>query len=60
LSAVSLPPDGLTVSCDISNEEELFTGQGDYQFDIYRLMRQANGSVSTNVPSTPVPGRAAL
>ncbi|XP_030207066.1 flocculation protein FLO11 [Gadus morhua] len=36
--------DGLTVSCDISNEEELFTGQGDYQFDIYRLMRQANGN----------------
>ncbi|CAL8356122.1 unnamed protein product [Boreogadus saida] len=36
--------DGLTVSCDISNEEELFTGQGDYQFDIYRLMRRANGN----------------
>ncbi|KAF0037419.1 hypothetical protein F2P81_010293 [Scophthalmus maximus] len=35
--------DDLTVSCDISNDEELFMGQGDYQFDIYRLMRQENG-----------------
>ncbi|XP_034045091.1 serine/threonine-protein kinase haspin [Thalassophryne amazonica] len=37
--------DGLTVSCDISNDEELFMGQGDYQFDLYRLMRQENGNV---------------
>ncbi|KAM7419232.1 hypothetical protein PAMA_016377 [Pampus argenteus] len=37
--------DELTVSCDISEDEELFMGQGDYQFDIYRLMRQENGSV---------------
>ncbi|XP_061563533.1 uncharacterized protein haspin [Cololabis saira] len=36
--------DELTVSCDISNDEELFMGQGDYQFDIYRLMRQENGN----------------
>ncbi|XP_053712932.1 uncharacterized protein LOC128754381 isoform X1 [Synchiropus splendidus] len=36
--------DGLTVSCDISNDEELFQGLGDYQFDIYRLMRQENGN----------------
>ncbi|AWP05628.1 putative serine/threonine-protein kinase haspin [Scophthalmus maximus] len=36
--------DDLTVSCDISNDEELFMGQGDYQFDIYRLMRQENGN----------------
>ncbi|XP_076026351.1 uncharacterized protein haspin [Genypterus blacodes] len=36
--------DGLTVSCDISRDEELFMGQGDYQFDIYRLMRQENGN----------------
>ncbi|XP_064817024.1 uncharacterized protein LOC135533680 [Oncorhynchus masou masou] len=32
--------DGLTVSCDISEDEELFQGHGDLQFDIYRLMRQ--------------------
>ncbi|KAM4603370.1 serine/threonine-protein kinase haspin [Polymixia lowei] len=36
--------DGLTVSCDISQDEELFMGQGDYQFDIYRLMRQENSN----------------
>ncbi|XP_037327617.2 uncharacterized protein haspin [Pungitius pungitius] len=36
--------DDLTVSCDIANDEELFMGQGDYQFDIYRLMRQENGN----------------
>ncbi|XP_056224377.1 uncharacterized protein haspin [Seriola aureovittata] len=36
--------DDLTVSCDISKDEELFLGQGDYQFDIYRLMRQENGN----------------
>ncbi|XP_040042688.2 uncharacterized protein haspin [Gasterosteus aculeatus] len=36
--------DDLTVSCDISNDEELFMGQGDYQFDIYRQMRQENGN----------------
>ncbi|KAM6971898.1 serine/threonine-protein kinase haspin [Aplochiton taeniatus] len=36
--------DGLTVSCDISEDEELFLGQGDYQFDIYRLMRQENSN----------------
>lgn len=42
---ISSPLDGLTVSCDISNDEELFMGQGDYQFEIYRLMREENGSV---------------
>ncbi|KAM6942462.1 uncharacterized protein haspin [Lycodopsis pacificus] len=36
--------DGLTVSCDISTDEALFMGRGDYQFDIYRLMRQENGN----------------
>nr|XP_021330260.1 serine/threonine-protein kinase haspin isoform X1 [Danio rerio]XP_021331582.1 serine/threonine-protein kinase haspin isoform X1 [Danio rerio] len=34
--------DGLTVSCDISSDEELFMGQGDYQFEIYRLMKKEN------------------
>ncbi|XP_034543402.1 serine/threonine-protein kinase haspin [Notolabrus celidotus] len=47
--------DDLTVSCDISNDEELFMGQGDYQFDIYRLMRQENGNDwSTYHPHTNV------
>ncbi|TSO98519.1 Serine/threonine-protein kinase haspin [Bagarius yarrelli] len=36
--------DGLTVSCDIANEEELFMGQGDYQFEIYRLMKKENNN----------------
>lgn len=36
--------DDLTVSCDISRDEELFMGQGDYQFEIYRLMRLENGN----------------
>ncbi|XP_077426611.1 uncharacterized protein haspin isoform X2 [Vanacampus margaritifer] len=36
--------DGLTVSCDIANDEALFLGQGDYQFDIYRLMQKENGN----------------
>lgn len=36
--------DELTVSCDISMDEELFMGQGDYQFEIYRIMRRENGN----------------
>ncbi|XP_066574179.1 uncharacterized protein haspin isoform X2 [Amia ocellicauda] len=36
--------DGLTVSCDISSDEELFMGSGDYQFDIYRKMREENNN----------------
>ncbi|XP_026160265.1 serine-rich adhesin for platelets isoform X2 [Mastacembelus armatus] len=36
--------DDLTVSCDISKDEELFMGEGDYQFEIYRLMRKENGN----------------
>ncbi|XP_028657607.2 uncharacterized protein haspin [Erpetoichthys calabaricus] len=36
--------DGLTVSCDISSDEALFMGQGDYQFDIYRKMRKENNN----------------
>ncbi|XP_067260851.1 uncharacterized protein haspin isoform X1 [Chanodichthys erythropterus] len=36
--------DGLTVSCDISSDEELFMGQGDYQFEIYRLMKKENNN----------------
>ncbi|KAF7686912.1 hypothetical protein HF521_015305 [Silurus meridionalis] len=40
--------DGLTVSCDIANEEELFMGQGDYQFEIYRLMKKENNNCWTD------------
>lgn len=37
-----LERDGIVVFCDISAEEDLFTGEGDYQFEIYRLMRKEN------------------
>ncbi|XP_051560961.1 uncharacterized protein LOC127445153 isoform X3 [Myxocyprinus asiaticus] len=36
--------DGLTVSCDISADDELFMGQGDFQFEIYRLMKKENNN----------------
>ncbi|XP_069460811.1 serine/threonine-protein kinase haspin isoform X2 [Ambystoma mexicanum] len=39
-----LEKDGLTVFCDISADEELFQGEGDYQFDMYRLMKEENGN----------------
>ncbi|XP_043919386.1 serine/threonine-protein kinase haspin [Protopterus annectens] len=37
-----LEKDGLTVFCDMSADEDLFKGEGDYQFDIYRKMREEN------------------
>uniref|UniRef100_A0A8D2DFW3 Serine/threonine-protein kinase haspin n=1 Tax=Sciurus vulgaris TaxID=55149 RepID=A0A8D2DFW3_SCIVU len=39
-----LERDGIVVFCDISMDEDLFTGEGDYQYDIYRLMRKENNN----------------
>lgn len=37
--------DSVVVYNDLSQDAELFTGEGDYQFEIYRLMQQKNGYV---------------
>ncbi|XP_053222611.1 serine/threonine-protein kinase haspin [Podarcis raffonei] len=39
-----LERDGLIVYCDLSADEEIFQGRGDYQFDIYRQMREENAN----------------
>ncbi|XP_027546947.1 serine/threonine-protein kinase haspin [Neopelma chrysocephalum] len=43
-----LEKDGLTVFCDLSTDEELFQGTGDYQFDIYRQMKAENSNCWTD------------
>ncbi|KAK2537410.1 hypothetical protein Q9233_002714 [Columba guinea] len=43
-----LEKDGLTVFCDLSTDEELFEGTGDYQFDIYRQMKAENSNSWTD------------
>ncbi|XP_067656561.1 uncharacterized protein [Haliotis asinina] len=37
-----LRKDGCTVFCDLSKDDSLFEGTGDYQFDIYRNMKEEN------------------
>uniref|UniRef100_A0A8C3JRT2 Serine/threonine-protein kinase haspin n=1 Tax=Calidris pygmaea TaxID=425635 RepID=A0A8C3JRT2_9CHAR len=43
-----LEKDDLTVFCDLSTDEELFQGTGDYQFDIYRQMKEENANSWTD------------
>jgi hypothetical protein len=38
--------DGLSTYCDLAKDDTLFEGQGDYQFDVYRKMKEENGYVS--------------
>ena len=44
-SYVALPvvADGCTVFSDLANDPTLFEGEGDYQFDVYRKMKEENG-----------------
>ncbi|XP_005056755.1 PREDICTED: serine/threonine-protein kinase haspin [Ficedula albicollis] len=43
-----LEKDGLTAFCDLSTDQELFQGSGDYQFDIYRQMKEQNNNSWTD------------
>ena len=42
----------MTVFCNMAEDESLFTGRGDYQFDVYRLMKKANKYVLFNCASS--------
>nr|CAH7736836.1 unnamed protein product [Callosobruchus chinensis] len=47
--------DGVVIFNDLSLDPDLFTAEGDYQFDIYRLMQKENGNNWQNfVPYTNV------
>ena len=48
----SFTADGVTVFCNMAEDESLFTGRGDYQFDVYRLMKKANKYVLSNCASS--------
>ena len=48
----SFTADGVTVFCNMAEDESLFTGRGDYQFDVYRLMKKANKYVLFNCTSS--------
>ncbi|XP_023243936.1 serine/threonine-protein kinase haspin-like [Centruroides sculpturatus] len=39
-----LRKDGCTIFTNLADDDSLFTGEGDYQFDIYRLMKENNGN----------------
>ena len=41
-NCVFMAAEGCIVYTDLSSDETLFEGSGDYQFDIYRLMRDSN------------------
>ncbi|PAA92818.1 hypothetical protein BOX15_Mlig017381g2 [Macrostomum lignano] len=49
------PSPGCVMFTDLSDDEELFAGEGDYQFEIYRLMRsECNDNWRQFVPKTNV------
>ncbi|XP_070540471.1 uncharacterized protein [Ptychodera flava] len=39
-----LQKDGCTVFCNLATDETLFEGEGDYQFEVYRLMKKYNSN----------------
>jgi hypothetical protein len=53
---------GTTIFLDLSDDEELFQGSGDYQFDIYRIMRDKNAGnwVSGSAYVLPLPIQPAI